>query len=111
MSLDAVRFGPKAVPTGSWSSDNATGRYSPTAATGVVKQVIFCNSGSASTVTFGVSSTGSETSVNRIFNAQAIAANETITFNTNIYMSSSDRLYFYCAAGGSVSVTINAYEE
>jgi hypothetical protein len=113
MALSAVRSGPRALPTSATWTLN-TGYYQPQspATFSVVKQIIFCNSGSAATVTFGVvaSNGSSEAAANRIFNAQSIAANETITFNTNIYMSTTDRLYYY-STSASVSVTINAYEE
>lgn len=107
MPLAAVRFGPKAGVT--TYTDTASGRYTPSASTAIVKQVVFCNTaGSASTVTLGVGT--SDTAANRLLSSMTIAANETITYNTNIYLTSSEKLYFITGAT-TVTVTINAYEE
>lgn len=107
MPLAAVRFGPKAGVT--TYTDTTSGRYTPSASTAIVKQVVFCNTaGTAATVTLGVGT--SDVAANRIISAMSIAANETMTYNTNIYMTSSEKLYFVTSAT-TVTVTINSYEE
>lgn len=107
MAISPIRFGPKAGVT--TYTDTTAGRYTPTAATSIVKQVSFCNTaGTAATVTLGIGT--SDTAANRILSSLSVNANETLTYNTNIYMTSSEKLYFITSAT-TVTVTINAYEE
>lgn len=107
MALAPVRFGPIAGVT--TYTDTTSGRYTPSAGTSVVKQVVFCNTaGTAATATLGIGT--SDVAANRILSTVSIAANETLTYNTNIYMTSSEKLYFVTSAS-TVTVTINAYEE
>lgn len=108
MALNTVRFGPKAAVT--TYTDSASGRYTPTLSTvATVKQVIFCNTaGSSATVTLGIGT--SDVAANRLLSAMTLAANETLTFNTNVRLTDSDKLYFLASAA-TVTVTINAYEE
>jgi hypothetical protein len=107
MALAPVRFGPKAGVT--TYTDTTAGRYTPTASTAIVKQVVFCNTaGTAATVTLGVGT--SDTAANRLISSMSIAANETMTYNTNVYLTSSEKLYFITSAT-TVTVTINSYEE
>ena len=107
MTISAVRFGPKAGVT--TYTDSTSGRYTPTANTAIVKQVIFTNTHSGNaTVTLGIGT--SDTAANRILSTVNVNANEVLTFNTNIFMTSSEKLYFITSAT-TVTVTINAYEE
>lgn len=107
MAFSPVRFGPKAGVT--TYTDTTSGRYTPTLSTAVVKQVIFCNTaGTAATAILGIGT--SDTAANRILSTVSIAANETLTYNTNIYITSPEKLYFVTSAT-TVTVTINAYEE
>lgn len=107
MALVAVRFGPKAGVT--TYTDTTSGRYTPSASTAIVKQVIFTNTaGTAATVTLGIGT--SDVAANRILSTVSVAANESLTFNTNLYLTSSEKLYFVTSAT-TVTVTINSYEE
>ena len=107
MTITPVRFGPKAGVT--TYTDTTSGRYTPSASTAIVKQVVFANTaGTAATVTLGVGT--SDVAENRLLSTVSVAANETLTYNTNIYMTSSEKLYFVTSAT-TVTVTINAYEE
>lgn len=108
MALNTVRFGPKAAVT--TYTDSSSGRYTPTTSTvATVKQVLFCNTaGTAATVTLGIGT--SDVAANRVISTMTLAANETMSFNTNIRLTDSDKLYFVASAT-TVTVTINAYEE
>lgn len=107
MAVAPVRFGPKAGVT--TYTDTTAGRYTPTANTAIVKQVAFCNTaGTSATVILGIGT--SDAAANRILSTVTVAANETLTYNTNIYLTSSEKLYFITSAT-TVTVTINAYEE
>lgn len=108
MALNTVRFGPKAAVT--TYTDTTAGRYTPpTSVVSTVKQVIFCNTaGSSATVTLGIGT--SDVAANRLLSTMTLAANETLTFNTNVRLTDSDKLYFVASAS-TVTVTINAYEE
>jgi len=106
MAYTPVRFGPKAGVTS--YTDTTSGRYTPSGTYGIVKQVAFANTaGTSATVTLGIGS--SDAAANRILSTVTVAANETLTYNTNIYLTSSEKLYFVTSAT-TVTVTINAYE-
>ena len=106
MSITPTRLGPVAVSAANTYTTPAN-TYSPTG-TGVVKQVIFCNTASGSaTITLGIGS--SDIAGNRILSATTINANETITYNTNLKLTSGEKLYFFASAT-TVSVTVTAYE-
>ena len=113
MALAPVRFGPVAGVTS--YSNTTSGRYTPSGSTNaVVKQIIVCNTAAtASTVTLGIytsTSGGSDLAAQRILSSMTIAANETMTYNTNIYVANGSIVYFVTGAT-TVTVTINAYEE
>ena len=113
MALAPVRFGPVAGVT--TYTNTTAGRYTPSGSTNaVVKQVIFCNTAATSaTVTLGVytaTTGGSDTAAQRLFSTLTLAANETLTYNTNTYLANGSILYFVTSAT-TVTVTINAYEE
>lgn len=111
MAILPTRLGPVAVAAANTYTTPAN-TYSPagtnTQGLGVVKQVIFCNTASgAATITLGIGS--SDAAGNRILSATTINANETITYNTNLRLTSSEKLYFYASAT-TVTVTVTAYE-
>lgn len=113
MPLAPVRFGPVAGVT--TYTNTTAGRYTPSGSTNaVIKQVVFCNTAASSaTVTLGIftsTSAGSDLAAQRILSTTTVNANETLTYNTNIYLPNGSILYFVTSAT-TVTVTINAYEE
>jgi|688.fasta_scaffold205169_2 hypothetical protein len=111
MAITPTRLGPvavSAVATYTTPANTYTPAGTGTQGVGVVKQVIFCNTASSSgTITLGIGS--SDTAANRILSATTINANETITYNTNLKLTTSEKLYFFASAT-TVSVTVTAYE-
>jgi hypothetical protein len=101
-------FGPSAAVTS--VTDGTTGRYLvPTATTSIVKQILFCNTAATSaTVRVAIGTTA--TAGNRIISDLIIAANETVSFNCSLVMTSEEKLFF-TASAATVTITVTGIEE
>jgi hypothetical protein len=91
-------------------TDGTTGRYLvPTATTSIVKQILFCNTAATSaTVRVAIGTTA--TAGNRIISDLIIAANETVSFNCSLVMTSEEKLFF-TASAATVTITVTGIEE
>lgn len=109
MALTQKRlFGPAAAVTS--ATDDSTGRYLvPTSTTTIVKQIIACNTNSSSgTVRVAVGTTA--TAANRILSDLTVAANETVSFNCSLVLTTGEKL-FITANATSMTITVNGIEE
>lgn len=110
MALTQKRlFGPAAAVT--TPTDSTAGRYLvPSATTTIVKQIIFCNTSTttAATVNVGVGTTA--TAANRIISALTVAPSETVTYNCNVVMTATEKL-FLVASIVDVTITVSGIEE
>lgn len=109
MALTQKRlFGPAAAVTS--PTDDGTGRYLvPSATTTIVKQVVFCNT-AATTATVRVAIGTTATAANRIISDLTVEGNETVTFNCNVVMAATEKL-FLVANATTVTITVNGIEE
>ena len=111
MPVTPFRFGPKATVTS--FSATSTGAHTATATPTVIKQIILCNTDStARTVSVGIgtTSTSSDVAAQRIISTLSLAANETVTYSTNIYLATNDIIYAVSSTA-AVTITINGYVE
>ncbi len=109
MALTQKRlFGPAAAVT--TATDTTAGRYLvPSATTTIVKQIIFCNTNTASaTVSAAIGTTA--TAANRIISSLTVEPNETVTYNCNVVMNATEKLYLVASAT-TVTITVNGIEE
>jgi len=101
-------FGPSAAVTS--ATDSTAGRYMvPLATTAIVKQILFCNT-AASSATVKVAIGTTATAGNRIISDLTVAANETVSFNCSLVMTSEEKLFF-TANAATVTITVTGVEE
>jgi hypothetical protein len=100
-------FGPVVAVTS--DTDTTAGRYLvPDSTTTIVKQLLFCNTGSDDySVKAGIGSTSAAV---RFISDLWISPNETSVFNCNIVLSAGEKL-FVTATNAAVTVLINGVEE
>ncbi len=87
----------------------ATAYTVPAATTVKITSIIICNTtGTAAVVTIAVvPSGGTAAAANQVFTSYSIRPNDTVVFDSPIYMNASDFIATYQGTGSALTVTIS----